>query len=525
MSLRTLTYGKIVVIVSIYLSFFHNLTFNEKLLLWGTVNNVDSIYIYSTFILHTLLYVLILSVISFNRFYKFLISCVILIGAVSGYFIDTYNVIIDEQMLLNTLETNVSEAFDLLSLNMLTHLLIFFLLPLYFLFKTTPLKVSIFSTLKHQTLYVITSFIAIIVILYSMSSFYMSFFREQKAITAYTNPLKPLIAISDFMRHNVFKTDYEHINLGLDAKIVEKSDKRKIVVMIVGETARGDHFSLNGYSKKTNPLLENQNVINFSKAESCATLTRLSLPCMFSVDTRDDFDPTNSFNKDNVLDILKRAGVYVYWIDNNSDSKGVANRVNYESILNKCNGECRDIKLIENLDNLIKQNHNQDMLFILHAMGSHGPAYYKRVPTEFEHFNPICKTNQFEACTSEEIVNAYDNTILYADFVINSTIEFLKKYSEQYQTKLLYVSDHGESLGENNIYLHGIPYRFAPSAQTHIPIIFWADKYPSDLFGKLQKKSQEEISHDNIFHTLLGLFDVETKLYDINLDILKKVKK
>ena len=525
MNLKKLSFGKIVIFASIYLSLAHNITFNEKLFLWGATNNVDSIYILSTVLLNTLLYILILSFIGFNRFYKHLISFVFLIGSVSGYFIDTYNVIIDEQMLFNALETNPSEASDLLNLNMLTHLAIFFLLPSYLLFRTTPPRVTFLSNLKQQLTYSIVTLVAIVIILFSMSSFYISFFRAQKNITAFTNPLKPLIAINDLIRHNILDNHIEHKNLGLDAKIGEKGDRRKITIMIVGETARGDHFSLNGYPKKTNPLLEKQKIINFSSAESCATLTRLSLPCMFSHDTRNNFDLKDSSNKDNVLDILKRAGVYVYWKDNNSSSKGVADRVNYETILNKCNDECRDIRLLEGLDDLIKKNKNQDMLFILHAMGSHGPAYYKRVPEEFKNFKPVCETNQFEVCSQEEIVNAYDNTIYYADFFINSSIEFLKNYSNQFQTKLLYVSDHGESLGENNIYLHGIPFIFAPSAQTHIPLIYWANEYPDDQYIKLQKQSQDNVSHDNVFHTLLGMFDVETELYDVKLDILRQGNK
>jgi lipid A ethanolaminephosphotransferase len=245
---------------------------------------------------------------------------------------------------------------------------------------------------------------------------------------------------------------------------------------------------------------------------------------MFSHLTRSDFSVLKASSYSNALDIAKKALVNVAWIDNNSDSKGVAKRLkNVKNIRNSCNGECLDEKMLEVLPKYIKQGENN--IIVLHQMGNHGPAYYKRYPKEFEKFKPICKTNQLQECKKEEIVNTYDNIILYSDYFLSKTINLLKKYSTNFQTALVYVSDHGESLGENGIYLHAMPYLIAPQAQKRVGAFVWFDKN-----FNINKKCANEIStltysHDNYFSTILGLMDIETKVYNKELDIFNKCKK
>jgi lipid A ethanolaminephosphotransferase len=161
------------------------------------------------------------------------------------------------------------------------------------------------------------------------------------------------------------------------------------------------------------------------------------------------------------------------------------------------------------------------MFIILHQKGSHGPSYYKRSPKNFKLFLPECTKDNVQDCDQQSIINAYDNTIVYTDYVLAKLIDLLKV--QQYSTAMLYVSDHGESLGENNIYLHGLPYAFAPRQQTHVPMIFWA----SDRFlleksiepAKLAQTSSGRFSHDNLFHSVLGLFHVTTEIYRPELDL------
>jgi lipid A ethanolaminephosphotransferase len=229
-------------------------------------------------------------------------------------------------------------------------------------------------------------------------------------------------------------------------------------------------------------------------------------------------------SQDNVLDVLKRAGVNVLWRDNNSDSKGVALNVEYQDYKTNatntmCDVECRDKGMIVGLQKYIDSKKSGDILIVLHQMGNHGPAYSKRYPAEYEKFKPTCKTNQLEQCSKEEVSNAYDNALLYTDSFLRDTIDLLKK-NNNFDTKMVYMSDHGESLGEAGVYLHGMPKIIAPQAQTHVGMVFWsADK---NLTGKIMEIAKENYSHFNLPHMLLGMFHINTELYNKSLDILKK---
>jgi lipid A ethanolaminephosphotransferase len=244
---------------------------------------------------------------------------------------------------------------------------------------------------------------------------------------------------------------------------------------------------------------------------------------------RDDYSYKKGIRTQNVLDVINHTKkVSILWRDNNSDSKGIALRVPYEDYKTSKNnticieGECRDIGMIVGLDTYIQQNKDKDILIVLHQMGNHGPAYYKRYTKEFEKFTPTCKTNQLEACTQEEIANAYDNAILYTDDFLTQTIQYLKKYDPTYNTLMLYIADHGESLGENGLYLHGMPYFMAPDAQTHVGALMWiGDKTLQNMnISHLKNNKNKSYSQDNLFHTLLGIFNVKTKVYQPKMDMI-----
>jgi len=240
---------------------------------------------------------------------------------------------------------------------------------------------------------------------------------------------------------------------------------------------------------------------------------------------RGEFSKDKARTQENLLDVAKRAGVHVLWRDNNSDSKDVALRVTYQNYKTPennpvCDEECRDEGMLVGLDEYIRQHPEGDFLIVLHQMGNHGPAYYKRYPKAFEKFTPVCKTNQLEKCTREEINNAYDNAILYTDYFLSKVIDFLKPYSKDFDTAMFYVSDHGESLGENGLYLHGLPYIMAPDEQKHVAAVLWlGDGFGLDI-TTLKGKQNQEMSHDYIFHTVLGLLKVKSKVYKQEKDIL-----
>lgn len=280
---------------------------------------------------------------------------------------------------------------------------------------------------------------------------------------------------------------------------------------------------------QTNPRLKaEEGLINFSNVHSCGTETAVSVPCMFSNLGRADYSDARARTQEGLLDVLQRAGLRVLWRDNQSGCKGTCDRVAFQDLSESkdpalCDGgECHDEILLRDLQAFI-DGLQQDTVLVLHQMGSHGPAYFKRYPREYEKFTPVCASNDFSACSRDSIINGYDNTLLYTDHVLASLIDLLRKNEERIDTGMLYLSDHGESLGEYNLYLHGTPYLLAPDQQKHVGMLAWFSPGYQSAFGLdsgcLRQRSNEELSQDNLFHSMLGLLEVRTGAYDPGLDL------
>lgn len=439
-------------------------------------------------------------------------------SASAAYFMDRYNAVIDSDMLVNLLQTNVSEASDLLSVQMGFRLLLLGILPgAYFIWRPVTSK-GFWPELKSKAVVLPLLLVVMVACIVPFTSKYATFFREHKTLRFYANPTYYSYSLIR-LAHQTFKSpeSKEIAPVALDAKMTGTSPTPRLAVMVVGETARADRFSLNGYSRPTNPLLAQAGVLSFAQVTSCGTSTAISVPCMFSALGMKDFDLGKATRSENALDVLARLGVEVIWRDNNSDSKGVAVRLNYQDykdpkVNTVCDDECRDMGLLVGLDDFVQSKAGKDVLIVLHQMGNHGPAYYKRYPAEFEKFKPVCKTNELSKCTPEELNNAYDNVVLYTDYFLNQIIEFLKKYDASHQTAMLYVSDHGESLGEFGMYLHGAPRAFAPKEQTHVPAVLWLGAQHPVKLAQLSSLKNTALSHDDLFCTLLGNYSVKTEL-------------
>ena len=306
-----------------------------------------------------------------------------------------------------------------------------------------------------------------------------------------------------------------------------------LVLLVVGETARAANFALNGYTRPTTPRLSARtDLLNAPDAWACGTSTAASLPCMFSHLGREDYQKRQS-NAENLLDVLQHAGLGVLWIDNQSGCKGLCDRVGEINTrtLNDAqwckDGECQDPimlrDLASHLQTLPAEQRAHATVVVLHQMGSHGPAYARRsLPTQ-KQFQPECQTNALQQCSREQVLNAYDNSILATDAFLDQAIEWLKTHAADRPTALLYVSDHGESLGENNLYLHGLPYAIAPDVQKHVPWIAWLSPALQQRAGLdaacLQRDwAQRRLSHDHYFHSVLGLLDIRTSAYQRTLD-------
>jgi lipid A ethanolaminephosphotransferase len=439
------------------------------------------------------------------------------------YFMNTFGIVVDSDMIQNVFETHMSEALDLLTVKLVIYLAIFGCLPSLIVWNV---DVDYQGFVKSKIILFLISLIATALIAYPLYQKISSFGRNNQHS-------QKLIVPSNFIygtiRYAQTFQKQEFVILDENAKYVPaNSDNKRVIVMIVGETTRSANWQLDGYNRPTNPLLSQQDIISFKKTASCGTSTAISVPCMFSSLTQADFDSGNAKNRENVLDIIARK-LDVVWFDNDGGSKGTAKRVEYIEISQEddpdfCDSEyCFDSALIQKLQDKL-QNITQDTLIVLHTIGSHGPTYYKRYPPEFAKFQPACNTRNIDQCTREEVVNVYDNTVLYADFIVNAAIEEVKKYP-QYESGLLFVSDHGESLGENGIFLHGLPYSIAPNEQKEVPFLFYANetmRANSGLDYECMKKKAAggQFSQDYIFSTLLNLTQFQSVLYSPQLDIL-----
>ena len=483
---------------------------------------MNIIYIISLSIVIVAFNIFLFTLVSSKYTLKAMLITVLIISAFTSYFMDVYHVIIDNIMIQNSLQTDLKESLDLLSFKLLLYVIFLGLFPAYLVYRIELKPISFKATILSKVKVLFGSLLIIVLLLLSFSKFYTSFLREHKPLRFYVNPTYWIYSIGDYIALVTNSGEVKFKQIGLDAKISPINKPHKLVIMVVGEATRADHFSLNGYKRETNPLLKKENIINFKNFYSCGTSTAVSVPCMFSVYNRSDYSYKKGRATENVLDVIKHTKqVAILWRDNNSDSKGVALRVPFEDFKygeknTLCNdGECRDEGMLVGLDKYIEQHKNQDILIVLHQMGNHGPAYYKRYPKEFEKFTPVCKTNQLENCTKESIANAYDNALLYSDYFLSKVINLLKNYQNSYDTTMFYIADHGESLGEKGIYLHGLPYFMAPQAQTHVASVAW--------FGKNNQHkldANKHYSQDNLFDTLLGIFNVKSEVYNKNMDIL-----
>jgi len=525
--LQRTTQTRLILLMALFFSLFYNVRFFRNVVAEYPLSMEHGLFLCSLGVLLLCATVLILALLCHHYTIKPVLIVLLLVSSLTAYFMDSYNVIIDSDMLSNVVQTDVAESLDLLSLRLLEYLFLLGLLPALYVLRVKIVYAAtgreLLAKLKIVLFSVATALLAVAI----FGSTYASFFREHKPLRFYTNPGGYLYAVVRYVGGHSPKPSREIMPLGLNARTPVGDLGRELIVFVVGETARSDRFSLNGYPRETNPLLKDQDVISFTDFWACGTSTAISVPCMFSLYGQSDYSNAKGRATENVLDVLSHAGVNVLWLDNNSDSKGVATRVAYASYkdpgLNPdCDQECRDVGMLAHLAEYIEAHPQGDIFIVLHQMGTHGPAYYKRYPQSFEKFTPVCRTTELDECSSDEIGNAYDNTILYTDYFLSQTISLLKHYDEDFKTAMFYVSDHGESLGENGVYLHGMPNFIAPDVQRKIPAIAWLGKnYDSADRKVVAAKKGHRYSHDHIFHTVLGMMEIETDLYDQNMDIFR----
>ncbi|MGD9162795.1 MAG: phosphoethanolamine--lipid A transferase [Desulfobacteraceae bacterium] len=490
----------LIIFTSVFLVAFDNFTFFKKVTAIYPVSMSNIGFLASITVVLTSVIILLFSIFCLKYTAKPILITILLVSSLVSYFMNHYNVVIDYTMIQNTVETDIGEVFDLLNLKLFIYLVFAGILPSEIVYRLKIRYKSFKKELLSRVIIVISAILIILASALPVSDFYTSFLREHKSLRYYTNPTYYLFSIGKYIGKNLSSSEVVIKKIGTDAKIPEADIERELIILVVGEALRANRLSLNGYEQNTNPLLEKEDIINFSDMHSCGTTTSVSIPCMFSIFTRDEYSYGKAKSTHNVLDVLSNAGVNILWRDNNSSSKGVADRVPYEDYRDPknnpvCDIECRDEGMLAGLEEYIESRKSGDILIVLHQMGNHGPAYYKRYPEVFEKFKPVCKTSELGECSREEISNAYDNAVLYTDYFLSKVIAFLKQYPH-FESVMFYIGDHGESLGEKGVYLHGLPYFMAPEDQKHIPAIMWfGEGYEVDR-EKLKKEAAKAYSNE-----------------------------
>lgn len=462
---------------------------------------------------------------------KPVLSVLFVLTSLAVYFMDYYGVYLDKAMLRNLIETDVMEASELLEWRMLPHLLLLGVLPsiLVWLIKlrTVNLKTAIMRRLA------LFSFAMLLVLgsLWFISPTMVPLMREHGKMRYLITPQNYLVSLGRVLVSQAKASTEAREPIGLDAHRRPTLQTRPTaLVLVVGETVRASNWGLNGYQRQTTPELAKRDVINFSDVRSSGTDTATSLPAMFSVFGRQlSYNEDRIRNSDSILHIIHRAGVSVLWRDNQSGDKGVNDGLSYEdfikiddpSLLISPSGHHYDEVLLRGLKEKIEATQG-DVLIVLHMLGNHGPAYYQRYPPEFRKWQPTCDSTRLAECTHDFLVNTYDNAILYTDYVLGQAIDLLAGI-DGHDTGLIYVSDHGESLGEHRLYLHGLPYMIAPKEQTSVPLVMWFSQSLTEKIGLkkecLIERARQNASHDYLSHTLLGLLMVETDVYNPEFDL------
>lgn len=476
---------------------------------------------------------IVITLASFLRLDRLVISLFVLVSAASQYFIMSFGVVIDRLMITNILDTTPAESFALLSVRMM--IVLFFtgvLMTMVAWWIRVKPSMSVWRSMGKRLISVVVSALLIVIVALLFYKDYASLFRNNKELVKSLSPSNSIAASLSWYSHNSM-ANLPLLRLGEDAKQrpqMQQGPRKNLTILVLGETSRAEDFSLGGYARETNPLLKQDDVAYFPNTTSCGTATAISVPCIFSGMPRAHYDEALAHHQEGLLDIIQRAGLQVLWNDNDGGCKGACDRVPNQDVtkLNlpgQCiEGECVDEVLFHQLEDYI--NHLQhDGVIVLHTIGSHGPTYYNRYPAAFRKFTPTCDTNQIQTCSQQQLVNTYDNTIVYVDYIVDKAIKLLQSKQDNFTTSLVYLSDHGESLGENGVYLHGLPYSIAPESQKHVPFLIWLSDDYQKRYGVssqcLQKEAQQKnVSQDNLFSTMLGLTGVETKEYRAQDDIL-----
>lgn len=442
---------------------------------------------------------------SLSRFVgKPLLIIFFIINSVAVYFTNTYGVIIDKSMIGNILNTNYDESSSFFSFRLILYVIFLGIIPAIYIIKIKIINVTWKKFLLTSSL----TLLFIVILVFANASNWLWIDKNSKKLGGLAMPWSYSVNTALFYidKHKKNKKEI----LLPDATI--KDNEKSVVVLVIGESARSQNFSLYGYDKNTNPLLSKTKNLYHFNATSCATYTTAGVKGILEHTRTDDLYEI-------LPNYLYRNNVDVVWRTTNWGEPPVhiKDYQNKDALRANCKGEgCNyDEILLTGLKEQISACKKNKVLIILHTSTSHGPTYSKKYPPRFEVFKPVCNSVELGNCSHQELINAYDNTIVYTDYILYNIIEDLKQLKE-YKSAMLFVSDHGESLGEKNLYMHGVPLSIAPKEQYEIPFIVWVSDNSSKLL-----KANKMLSQNHVFHSVLNFLGIQSPIYDEKMNIFK----
>lgn len=519
----------IVLLGSVFLASVANLTFWRAALAGRSLADPATLrYVAATFVLFVAVHFFILGLIATRHTVRPLLALLIAVCAVAGYYMQRYGVVFDSSMVRNVLRTDYREARDLITLDLAGWLLAGALVAAS-LWAVRPKRQPLLRAALVRAGALATALAVGAVALLTGFQDLSSQMRNDRKLRFTITPGNIAWSLGAVIAADIHVAATPRDPLEPVRRAPGAAARRPtLLVLAIGETARAANFSLNGYARLTNPELAQLDLVNFPQARACGTSTEVSVPCMLSPFGRADYDESRIRRHESLPQLLARAGLRVLWFDNQSGCKGACEGLEFRDLRGAkvagicAAGYCHDEILLEELKRAV-QEATGDTVVVLHMMGNHGPAYFRRYPPELKRFVPACERIELRDCSREEIVNAYDNAILYTDLVLASTIRFLATQGTRFDAALFYASDHGESLGENGLYLHGLPYLLAPREQLEVPMFWWlppeAARHLDVDVECLRRKAGAKASHDNLYHSVLGLLAVETARYRPERDL------
>lgn len=528
----TLSVEALTVCVSLFFALACNQVFFTGVLAgraWGAASTW--VFAAAMMVLLAAAHTVLLSLVLHRWYARPLLGMLIVATAFATFYMQKFGVFLDPTMARNVLRTDVGEAHELLGWGMVPHFLFFAVLPLLLLQRVQLVRRSWQRAAMVRMATLLGASLVLVAAVLLVFQDFSSLMRNQKQLRYLITPANFVYSIGRVLASDAQAVDRPRAPVGTDARLASawrQHTKPALFVIVVGETARAANWGLNGYARQTTPELAKLDVLNFPDVTSCGTNTETSLPCMFSQVGRRDYDEDRIRHSESLLHVLHRAGFKLLWRDNQSGCKGVCEGLPQQQLDNAAvpefcaDGRCLDEILLHGLETVARDAHG-NMVLVLHMLGNHGPSYHKRYPERLRRFMPTCDTGELRQCAQPEIVNAYDDALLYTDHTVAGAIGFLQRQASAYDTGLIYVSDHGESLGEKGLYLHGVPYAIAPDEQTKVPMVWWLSPGFLDSFKLdrdcLARRAAQPATHDNLFHSVLGLLRVETSAYDSGLDL------